>query len=132
MTKHLLLGLLGATTLIGTGHAGLKGNYPINIDLANRLATGGLATTRASTYANAVIACTSSVSVASNGASYFGTCSARDNAGLYAACITYDAELVTQMARVQGDSRVTFDWDAAGTCTRIQVQQSSAQAPKAP
>lgn len=132
MTKHLVLGLLGVGVLAGVGHAGLKGSYPVSINLPFRLALGGLATARASVSSNTHIGCYSSVQSFPGGNTYYGFCQARDDAGVNAMCSTSDPELVLQMGRLQGDGRVQFDWDTNGTCIRIILQQSSTQAPKAP
>jgi hypothetical protein len=132
MTKHLVLGLIGVGVLAGVGHAGLKGNYPVSINLPARLALGGLATARASVNGNTHIGCYSSVQASGGGPSYYGFCQARDDNGVNAVCTTSDPDLVLQIARLQGDGRVQFDWDTNGTCIRIIVQQSSTQAPKAP
>ncbi len=131
MMKKLTLALVGVAALTGVVHAGLKASYPVSINTNLRTALGGLATARASANPNTHIGCYSSVTV-NPAASYYGYCQARDDQGVNAACTTTSPELVEQMARLQGDGRVQFDWDTSGTCVRIIVQQSSAQAPKAP
>jgi hypothetical protein len=61
-----------------------------------------------------------------------GNCHARNVAGLIRACSTTNANLIQVIGSANGDSYVTFAWNASNVCTAITVGQNSASPPKAP
>ena len=129
--KQIGIALLVVGGLAGLGHAGLKGTYPVSINTSLRLTTGGLASARSSAYGNMHIGCYVSVS-ANPTTSYYGYCQANNGQGTSSICTTHNPDLVMQMRSLQGDSRLTFEWDTSGNCIGITVQSSSTAAPKEP
>jgi hypothetical protein len=61
-----------------------------------------------------------------------GNCHARNLSGLMRSCSTTNANLIQAIGSVNGDSYVSFAWNASNICTAIQVWQNSAAPPKAP
>ena len=119
---------MGVTAITGGASAGLKGNYPVTITSGQ--AFGGLATARSSANPNTMIGCYGLV-IAGSPATYWGYCQARDDAGVNAMCTTTNGDLVLQMSRLQGDMRVSFQWDlSTNSCTRVGLEAYSMMAPK--
>ena len=54
-----------------------------------------------------------------------GTCYAKDVNNVLRQCYTTEARWLRTMASVKSDSYVRFDWDAAGRCAYVAVQNDS-------
>lgn len=125
----LRLPLLGAAliaVLSGTAYAGLKSTIPVSINTANRTASGALGSARNSADVVQHIGCYTYAMPAS----VTTFCQARDAAGTSVSCSTTAANLVQVVRGMSGDSHLWFSWNAAGTCTEIDLFNVSQAAPK--
>jgi hypothetical protein len=107
-------------------YAGVKSARGVAIDTTNRTAQGVLADARASTDAKQAIGCLAKWTSAGTVA---GNCTAA-NASASVLCTFSSATLGQAVAAINGDSNLTFAWDANNSCTSISVQNSSVWAPK--
>lgn len=124
--KHIPVTALVLGLMVATSDAGSKFNYPVVIGATS--ATGSMADARSSALATMNIGCHTRYGANT----HVAACSAGDGQGLVASCFTTDPVLVDQARALGDDSRVTFWWDATGTCTQIQVLKFSSAAPKVP
>lgn len=60
----------------------------------------------------------------------WGICYATDAAGVSRYCTTDSPDLLASIRHVDGNARLTFTWDANGTCTTISTGQYSFTDPK--
>jgi hypothetical protein len=125
----LRLSLIGAglvAVLSGTAYAGLKSNSPVFIDTGLRIANGSLGSVRNTADAVQHIGCYTNAFAAS----VTTFCQARNAAGTSISCSTTSANLVNVVHGLTGDSHLWFSWNAAGTCTEIDVYNVSQTPPK--
>jgi hypothetical protein len=130
-SKTLKVSLLGAAlvaALSGTAYAGLKAASPVFIDTGARIANGMLGSARNSADAVQHIGCYTNALTAS----VTTFCQARNSAGTSVSCSTTSANLVNVVQGMTGDSHLWFSWNAAGTCTEIDVYNVSQSPPKNP
>jgi hypothetical protein len=123
------LSLIGAAlvaVLSGTAYAGLKSNSTVFINTATRVANGSLGAARNTADAVQHIGCYTNAFPAS----VTTFCQARNAAGTSVSCSTSSANLVAVVRGMTGDSHLWFSWDAAGTCTEIDVYNVSQTPPK--
>jgi len=122
-----VLTLLSTVLFSSASLAGEKLAYPVTIDLTSRTAYGDLSTARSgSTFdSKSRIGCTvnSENSV---------TCTAINSGGTTVTCSKYQAaqSMVNAIMNLESDGYVSFQWDAAGTCTYVLTETSSRWAPK--
>jgi hypothetical protein len=120
-------GLLVAAVIgvVATSQAGQKLTQTVTVNTTSRFAYGSLGSARASADTNQTIGC----STFHTGATI---CSARDAAGINGACSTTDPAYRSAANSLNGDSRIYFQWDTAGACTYLQIENYSSWAPKQP
>lgn len=120
--KHVLIGTMVAGALATTAIAGFKTGQQVVIADASKMANGELGTVRNSADTVQYIGCTVQGDA--------GSCTARNSAGLTRSCSTTETKWLNTMRALDGDSYLTFKWDANGKCTYVSVQNSSTSAPK--
>src|SRR5687767_14335728 len=123
MTQKALLATILGLALSATAYAGMKSNYAVIV--SGSYASAQLGNTRATANTLEYLNC----EVSSSG---WGSCSARNSAGTNGYCSFSDPALVAAAQSIQGDSLVSFWWDANGTCTAISIRNGSNLAPKQP
>lgn len=120
------LALAGFSLLASTTWAGQKKAEPVIINTNSRYAQGSLASARSSADVVQSIGCT----IRESGVV---TCSARNGANTAALnCTANDPGYRAAVQSLNGDSRIYFSADAAGSCTSLIVENSSVWAPKEP
>jgi hypothetical protein len=120
------LALAGVSLLASTTWAGQKKAEVVIINAAARYAQGSLATARSSVDVIQSIGCT----IRENG---IVTCSARNGANTASLnCTANDPGYRAAVQSLNGDSKIYFSADAAGSCTSLIVENSSVWAPKEP
>lgn len=107
-------------------YAGAKYVFPVTVNAANQHAQGSLGSTRNSADAGTYIGC---YVTAQPGSSTSATCYAKDPTS-HGNCFTTNSAMVAAVESVQGDSWISFDWDASGNCTRVVVDNGSGNEPK--
>ena len=124
------------SVLVGvSAWAGAKATYSVSLSFGSSgggLAAGPLGSVRNSASTVEHIGCMVAATGASSGGTEFGYCSASDTNGTFVSCYTQDPKLVNAMRAIKGDSKLQFDWNAAGDCTAVVVEESSSFAPKGP
>ncbi|MGO4259706.1 hypothetical protein [Lysobacter sp. TAB13] len=133
--KSLAMAMVAAAAMIaatGLAQAGEKSNVPVSISTNPQgqavRAFGMLASARASAGVNQTIGCASSAT----GTTVVAACEARNAAGTYVQCTTYNAALVAVAQSVSADSYVDFSFDGSGNCTSLYVSNGSSNAVKQP
>jgi hypothetical protein len=121
----LIVGILGFST---TAFAGYKWGQPVTIDTTARSATGTMGTARATADSVQYLECAASAGTSN----VVAQCWARDAAGTTVACRSFNNYIFSALAAINSDSRITFTWDATGTCTTVSVQTGSSYQPKTP
>jgi hypothetical protein len=133
-TSILALALLAASALgIATAHAGLKGNYPLTVDLAKRTAKGSIGSTRnATNNTNAYLGVIfSQVAGVGNFIPESVTLEFRTSGGNSTFIDVQDANLQKIAHSILSDSYVSFTWDANFVCQGLTVENSSDSPPSA-
>ena len=123
------LGLVGVG---GSALAGGKNFDPVWINTSIRSAGGGLGDARNSSDSAQAIGCTVQGYSGANSAYSVVVCYAQDVKRTMVSCYSSDATLRQTAAAINGDSYVTFNWDANGLCTMIQTSNESTYSPKQP
>lgn len=59
------------------------------------------------------------------GLTRWGFCQANNSAGTHVICMIEDSDLLNAIATISDYSFVNFNWNAAGTCTRIGISTQS-------
>jgi hypothetical protein len=98
----------------------------VTIDTVARTANGSISATRNTPDNSQQLVCW----LDGTNAGITGNCHARNLAGTMRACSTTNANLIQVIASANGDSAISFAWDASNVCTAIQVMQNSAAPPK--
>lgn len=114
--------VLAGTTL--TASAGLRVTSPVWIDHQERIVMGAFGDTRATADNVQYISCVT-------GAFGIGSCAAVDATGRMGACSTNKPDQLATIRSLTQHSFIVFSWDKGGTCTSIQVQNSSYSNPAA-
>ncbi len=125
-TAILTLCAVGAITATAAW-AGAKGGPYVNIDLANRRASGSLGGARNSIDAVQFLGC---VTTGNTNGAQTATCWAQNAAGTYISCLTTSPVLIDMARSLNGDSVLQFHWDATGQCTYLYIENDSYYAPK--
>lgn len=125
----LVAGALPLTLVALWAHAGEKRVNEVIISTATRYAFGSIGAARNSTDVVQYIGCYTFAYSAGGTTAY---CSAKAKGGVTAVCSTTSPALISAVAGVNGDSAVSFYWDAAGNCTEIDVTNFSMYQPKNP
>lgn len=100
--------------------AGYVNHTQVGVDTAGRTAYGSMVGARNSADATQYIGC----SVVNFGSPY-ALCFARNSAGTNVTCSTTNAGHIDQVAGLNNESYLYFQWDANGVCTYIYSQASS-------
>ncbi len=129
--KKLLIASLILTGLLtaGVASAGGKYDYPVIVNSSGMVAYGALGSARNSSDSNQYIGCYNEAY--SSGSQYI-ICFARDSAANYASCTSTDPHFMAVAQSVSGDSFVEFSWNSSGTCTFVEVINTSYVPPKQP
>ena len=129
-TKNVLW--LGALALCSAAaFAGLKSSVPVTVTVnadASGTAAGNFTTARFSANDVEMIGCGYRVLATPTGPSRFGFCQARTAAGVNGFCnldSTTLPEIYAVVSGISDYSYVSFSWNAAGICTRVQVSTQS-------
>jgi len=118
---------LTATLLVAsTAPAGTKYSLAVTIDTVNRFAFGNFGGARNSADGLQWLSC----GLQSTGSIIYGTCGARDANGVMRFCQTSNSVFVALIAKLQGDSSVSFSWDQNGNCATISAYETSSDEPK--
>ena len=130
-------GLVAAVAALGVSAsvmAGVRQTFRTVVNPTTRSAEGQLAGARSSSDGNQYIGCSTWAQDASpdqdGGTSRAGVCYAADSRGISGFCVTSEPALLAVMATLQGDSLLSFSWNANSTCTSIDVRQGSSLEPK--
>jgi hypothetical protein len=115
-------------SLDGTSLAGERDNFPININIASRVADGQMGSVRASPDAFQVIGC----GLGFGGVSPIASCHASDAAGTSIMCTSTDPGIVQVISALTPSSFIEFFWDDAGNCTTVAISTDSAGLPPTP
>ena len=130
MKKSLTIGLAAAAGLLATLAAYAGNKAWLNVMIWDGYAAGTVGYARNSTD-NSIesIGCYTwgNNTTADSGA---GGCQATNAQGLSRSCVTNNASLLATMRAVNGDSYLSFNWDANGYCTFVWVSNNSAYEPK--
>jgi hypothetical protein len=121
-----LVGIIAASCVAAAALAGAKYAGPTTIYTDFNLARGQLGYTYNSSNTTEAIGCTTD----SSGGFTYAYCWAMDAFGTYRGCLATDPQLIDTIRALNGDSQLNFNWDAAGICTRISVDQFSYSDPK--
>ena len=124
-----------ATLAVGVSHAhqasaGVKVDYPVQVDLAARTASGSFGSARNTPDWRQTIGC--SLKATAGVSSLALWCEAMDEKGVAIMCATSDPKLATVSLAISGDSYVSFTWDRSNQCTTLTVWNGSAHDPKRP
>jgi hypothetical protein len=132
--KWTVLGLMAGLSAFSVSHAwaGMKATWPsVTVSTGSTGSAGGaLGTARNTGDANQYIGC-SVVGSPGNPASVY--CWAVDASGNSGNCYNpNNANMVATVASINSDSYIYFRWNSDGTCSMLQVENSSFFAPKGP
>ena len=118
-----------AALISATASAGAKIEDPVIIDLDAKEASGSLGSARNSSDDTQFITC-AVYAVASFDPVV--TCLAKDSEGTRARCNSGSPAYVAIAQAMDSSSFILFDWDDAGRCTFLVVQNDSRDPPLAP
>lgn len=131
---RVLVAAVAALGVSASVMAGVRQTFRTVVNQTTRYAEGQLAGARASGDGNQYIGCSMWAQDPSpdqdGGTTRAGVCYATDSRGISGFCVTSDPALLEVIATVQGDSLVSFNWNANSTCTHIDVRQGSSLEPK--
>ncbi len=123
---RLVFALALLAALGGTSLAGFKTAGTVDVTPAAKAAGGGLGAARNSADIYAEIGCLNQFE---NG-SAVATCWAKDAAQESGLCYSTDPNIIASARSINGDSWISFSWDAAGKCTSLRVYNASKFEPK--
>lgn len=116
-----------------TALAGFTQPAPVAVDVAERLATGDMATSRY-TKGETLIGCGVRAVVTPAGVVTFGFCQARDAEGDEIVCFTENPELLNVMKATSAFAFIVFSWteseEGEAECRRIGFSTQSFYLPK--
>jgi hypothetical protein len=118
----VILGLLFTAI---SAHAGAR--WGLAVGVGTTWAWGSMGTARASSDSNQYIGCATYAS----STLHYATCYARDAAGTYGTCRTYEDRLIRVAETAGSDSVLEFFWTGS-TCTSIRVTNDSRYSPRQP
>ena len=133
-TLTMLTGTL-ALAMSGAANAGYVQPFPVDVDLANNIASGDQVSARDDKDKDVFIGCgVRSISVPGGASFRFGFCQAEDSDGERVLCNTQDPQLLDEMRAntTYGWISFSFQDDGAGgfTCTRVGFSTQSFYLPK--
>lgn len=121
------VGLCGAGAFVGRASAGNKSSEAVAINTAVRIAYGSVGSARNSADSIQWIGC----SLAGYPTAVSASCSGSTATGITFTCIVPSTSKIVDVVKsIQGDSRIRIEWDAAGTCTRLDLSNDSRREPK--
>lgn len=109
---------LSLAALATAASAGQRAVVPVTIDFKEVFAVGVLADARSTPDANQYIGCETTWTR--------GSCIARDANGMSVSCSTRDPDQLAIMRSLGSESFLIFGWNKDGTCSNLQVYNSSA------
>lgn len=129
-TNVIGIGALLGGAIAGPAFAGKKVSEGVFIDTVNRFAYGALGSTRNTADTVQWIGCT--VTGTSAGTNSYGGCSGANSSNTQFSCSVASNKIALMEAirSINGDSRISVEWDASGNCTRIDVANDSRRDPK--
>jgi hypothetical protein len=122
-----MVGVVAGLCAAGAAFAGAKSTLPVIVSPSGMYAMGdlGAAYNSESNY-NEYIGCMSNASPGFT----WGICYATDSTGVSRYCTTTSFDLLDSIRHVDGNARLSFTWDADGTCTTVSTGQFSFTDPK--
>ncbi|NVJ21308.1 MULTISPECIES: hypothetical protein [Myxococcus] len=131
MTKHTAKFVgIAISALIGTvAWAGAKNTNTVLVNTVARTASGSLGDARNTADTQQFIGCGITTYV---GSAPTVACFAMDTSSNYVGCSSTNADLLATAQSINGDSYITFTWDAFSGCTSLSVTNASLGAPKQP
>lgn len=119
--KQRLVGLLSLCAILGVwathAVAGDRERSEVLVQSEYRYAFGSMSSARDSADSTQYIGC--------NMYSTLAVCYAENASGTFGMCSTSDPAMMTLARSLDSGSWLSFDWDANGTCTDIQVNNFS-------
>lgn len=130
----LFVGAIVVASMQKEASAGKKLTDTVTIDPVARTANGSLGSARNSESVVEYIGCSTWSALGAGGPANMVTCQARESGsnGDTAVCTSFNVTLVTPARAINGDSYISFDWDSAGNCTSLYVNNDSQYEPKDP
>src|SRR5215831_17115506 len=105
-----------------SSQAGLRTNNNVVVTPQNRIAAGALTATRNSADTIGYIYC--EISFPTSGPQIM-ICAARDAANRSGSCLSTDPAYINAAMGVNSSSLIVFTWNTVGTCTSLQIINSS-------
>jgi hypothetical protein len=127
MRKLVSVGVIAGLCASAAAFSGARSTLQVIVDPNAMYAMGdlGAAYNTQSNYSE-YIGCASNASAGYS----WGICYATNSVGVSRYCTTTSADLLASIRQVDGNARVSFTWDASGTCTTVSTGQYSFTEPK--
>ena len=127
--KKLLLLVALVVVPAGVVTAGEKLSAPVVVNTVARTASGAMGTARNSADGNQMIGCQ-----VNSGTTFSENvlCSARDAAGNFRSCQSFNATLIQAATAISSNSQLFFAWDVNNACTSLSVTTFSRFEPPLP
>jgi hypothetical protein len=119
-TKYAILMLLIVTFVSATAYAGRVEDEPVRVDLADKSASGSIASARYSADNRQYIGCAMHYHFGRE----FAICYATTATGVSGHC-TASGDQLKIVATIQSISEIYFSWDSTGKCTQLIISNSS-------
>jgi hypothetical protein len=130
MKRLLWMAVVTASLLTArVSSAGFKSDSQVYVSTASTIAIGAMGSARAAADATQYIGCINEGY--STGTQYI-LCFARNSAGAYGSCTSSDPRLISAAASITSSSFLEFAWNSAGTCTFLEVMDTSYFPPVVP
>jgi hypothetical protein len=124
--KTIWLFLVGSALITGgSALAGERQENPVDVNVPDMRAGGSFAGAHNSDDTTSYLYCRVFYWPEDTGSVPHAYCAAKDAAGEYGSCLTYDPIMIDIIGSISGDSIVGFGWSTEGTCRYVSVQQAS-------